>query len=94
MAHLAPKALSLETRHIHVEVPNSSVWLSSHRGDHMRTLFRRFLVETDGSTPLFFALAGGGVTALIILQPGLLAKGLAGLAFLLRTAAAQLLPVG
>ena len=57
----------------------------------MKTLLRRFLVETDGSTRSFSSWRCDG---LIILQPGLLAKGLAGLAFLLRTAASQLLPVG
>ena len=56
----------------------------------MRTLFRRLLFETDGFHPFYFALVGGGTAALLILKPGLLAKIFAGMAFLLSSAAAQL----
>ncbi len=57
----------------------------------MRTLLRRLFRETDGSHPLYYALAGGGVTAVFILRPALLANGLDGLALLVRSAATQML---
>ena len=56
----------------------------------MKHLLLRLVRETDGFQLIYYALAGGGLSAVLIFNADLVADVLDKLAYLLRTFAAQL----